>query len=506
MLAGLVSAALLSACAGLSRNTAPQPALSPTRTPSTQPSATSAARAPAQAPTAVTQATRSSETAEATATPRTRASALNSCSNTQLESVAATPNLLTSAGQIVFLTTDGNIALTDLLGRVRADVTTDAFVNENDRALRVYQYPTFSNDGTAVAFVSLNLAGTPTVVTQTVHVARATAGATLTDLYSTNDFNIPYLDWSPDSRQIAFLTINQGDGAIRVVGKDGGTVAIFDSGTPTYWHWRSDSTAMVTHLGGRARTAADDASISVIEAKGSTPGAQTKLAALPGAFQSPHYSPDGRLMLYVANSGNADELVLADASGKPICALKTVDEGAYFAWSPNGRLIGVMDTPSPLQRPAPLEIYDLSTGKGKSVHDAATTFFWSPDGEYLAVYSIVFDATLTPLAKAPGKLNSPAAQSASAALRLEIINAVTGNVIKVADTYPSREFIQYFQFFDQYSRAVTPWSPDGKHLVFSSVSPQKGTTDVAVATFNATNTGVDIKRIAAGTLAFWSPR
>jgi hypothetical protein len=153
-------------------------------------------------------------------------------------------------------------------------------------------------------------------------------------------------------------------------------------------------------------------------------------------------------------------------------------------------------------------VFDLGDGSNRDVHDRASTFFWSPDGNRLAVFSVVTDATITSLGdvKGQGKYNAPLVQQRSAALRIEIVNPTNGDRFKVADTYPSRQFLQYLQFFDQYSRAVTPWSPNGKHVVFSSMSQERGTADIAVGTLNNAQTGVSVSRIAAGTLAFWSPR
>jgi len=294
-----------------------------------------------------------------------------------------------------------------------------------------------------------------------------------------------------------------------VVSREGGEPSIFDTGIPTYWHWRPDSAGMVTHLGGRATTRGK-ANVSIITSSGATKDAQTVIADLPGAFQSPHWSPDGRYVLLVAYTGGQDELVLADAAGKPICTLQVVEYNAYFAWSPDGRAVAVLDTaPSPagILLPGELVVYDLANGDSRAVHDEASMFFWSPDGQKLAVYSLAFDAQPTPLSDGGShRLSAPAAQQRTVALRIEILDLASRRRVKVADTSPSSVFSQYFPYFDQYSRAVTPWSPDSRRLVFASFSPGDDTAHVAVATLNPTGDAVSITRIAAGVAAFWSPR
>ncbi len=505
-------ALLLGACSNpLRQESTPEPSLSPTRTPVSQQEQIARAQA---TPTAASRAiTTASTTPEADSAEPTAAAAIatryDACSKVKPAIGQIQPDLTASPEeQIVYVTTDNNIVLTDPTGRKRIPITSDAFISENRQAGRVYQFPTFSTDGRFVAFISVSAAETFNGITNTVHVAPVSGSGTITDLYSTSEWNVPYVDWSPDSRQVAFLTISPFSGAIRVVGRDGGEISIFDTGSPTYWHWRSDSAAMVTHLGGRATTKGM-ANVSVIQANGSVKGEQVIIEELPGAFQSPHWSPDGRHVLFAAHTGGQDELVMADAGGRPVCTLESVEDNAYFAWSPHGKYIAVLDTSPSSQGiliPAPLTVYDVAAGTSKVIHEEASMFFWSPDGEKLAVYSIAFDATITPLGDGRGKLSAPLAQTRSPALRIEIINVATGVKIKVADTYPSRQFIQYFPYFDQYSRAITPWSPDGRRLVFASVSPTRETADIAVATLNNAGTSVDLNRIAAGTIAFWSPK
>lgn len=505
-------ALLISACANpLRRESAPEPALSPTRTPASQQEQQTRAQATAppqpRPASETTEATDSQVTAQPIATAKPLETRYKACSAVKPSIGQITPALSASEGRIVYVTTDNNIALTDLTGRSRTIITSDAYLSDDRQAGRIYQFPTFSSDGQFLAFVSLSTTADFNGITNTVHVAPI-GGGQITDLFSTAEWNIPYVDWSPDGNHVAFLTISPRSGAIRVVNRNGGEISIFDTGSPTYWHWRSDAGAMVTHLGGRATTKGL-ANVSIIESKGGVKGQQTIIEELPGAFQSPHYSPDGRHLLYVSNTTQGDELVLADAAGKPICSLEPIEDSAYFAWSPNGKYIAVMDTaPSPqgVLVPAPITVYEPAAGTSKRVHDEAAMFFWSPEGDKLAVYSIVLDTTLTPLGRSAGKLGAPVAQTRSAALRIEIINVVSDVRIKVADTYPSRQLVQYLPYFDQYSRTITPWSPDGRRLVLTSASPQREAADIAVATLNASQTDVNLTRIAAGTVAFWSPR
>ena len=485
--------AVLTGCANpLARDVTPQPALLPTRTLAPRPQATATPPA-AATPERSRQVTR-----------------YPACDVARPDVQPVALSRPDSEGQIVFIAPDSNLILTDPSGRQRIPITNDAFINQTAGTARVYRFPTFSPDGRFLAFISRSTSRAAEAAINSVHVAPTTiAEPTIRTLYSTREWNIPYLDWSPDGELIAFLTISPTAGAIRVVSREGGEPSIFDTGIPTYWHWRPDSAGMVTHLGGRATTRGK-ANVSIITSSGTTKDAQTVIADLPGAFQSPHWSPDGRYILLVAYTGRQDELILADAAGKPICTLQIVEKNAYFAWSPDGRAVAVLDTePSSLGILVPDEliIHDLASGEHKAVHDEAMMFFWSPDGQKLAIYSLAFDARPTPLSSGGGhRLSAPAAQRQTVALRIEIADRDGRRRVKVADTSPSGVFAQYFPYFDQYSRAITPWSPDSRRLVFASLSPGDDTAHVAVATLNPTGDAVSIRRIAAGVAAFWSPR
>jgi Tol biopolymer transport system component len=436
-----------------------------------------------------------------------RATQYELCSVVKPAIASVPPALPDTAGQIAFVTTDGNIALTDITGRKRINVTNDAYLSEDRQAGMIYQFPTFSSDGQSIAFVSLSTTADFDGVTQTVHIAPTAGGSVINDLYASDEWGIPYLDFSPDGSQVAFLTINARAGAVRVVSSAGGDASVFESGSPMYWHWRNDSAAMLTHFNGRAEERGD-AAITLLNINGATQPDRTEVDALPGAFQAPQFSPDGKHMLFVVNAGGQDELVLAGADGKPICAVMPIDTNAYFAWSPDGGKVAVMDTQTPAQLPAPVFVHDFASGEDNTVQDEASAFFWSPDGKRLATYRLVSNAPQTSISNrnTGGPLNAPAQQASRVVLRIEVIDIATSESTRVADTLPSQQFGQYLQYFDQYSRAVSPWSPDGRHLVFSTLLPDNNTADIAVASFDASEAGPSLKRVAAGVVAFWSPK
>ncbi len=503
-----VAAVLLSACSGLAGGAPAAPALLPTRTLAPIRTVAPVTPDPTQPP-APTSAAPSSGADSQIATPApTRVSSMTSCSSLKLDAGAtsATTKVASAAGRIVYVTIDGNIGVSDVAGKNVIEVTSDANTDASKGAFRIYTFPTFSGDGKSLAFVSYaTISGTQTA-TQTLYVTTPEQKAKTLKLYTTSDDSIPYLDWSPDGKQIAFLTIRSGKGAMRMISKDGGKATVIEEGSSAYWHWRADSTALMTHLSGSPATSAD-AHMSIADAKGANP---KKITSLPGNFKAPQFSPNSKYLLFVARTGGDDDLVISDATGKPLCSLAVLEAGASFAWSPDGQRIAWISSSLTLQNPAPLSIFDLTTGATTQAHDEAIAFFWSPDSRHIAVYSVVTDGVPTEF-NAAGKVDeqaSIAAQAGSQMLRIEIVDAAVGGAkpIEVADTAPTSAVIDVMGFFDQYSRAVTPWSPDGKQLVYTTVSHQQSRMDLVVATLSSAADKVALSRLTDGVLAFWSPR
>ena len=498
--AGVLGLLLMSACSALPGRAPTQPPLLPTRT--LAPARTVAPVTPEATFTPRPISTSQETTLSPTNTPR--ASSMASCIDTRPLLKPTTRAPVTGPGQIAFVTLEGNIALSDAEGQNIQQMTTDANTQKGEELLRIYAFPTFSGDGKSLAFVEYTTISGTDIVTQTLMDGLAQPQAKLLDLYTTPDDNIPYLEWSPDGQSIAFLTIHTNEGELRVVSKDGGTSLMLEKGSSAYWNWRNDSSSLVAHIGGSPATDAD-AHISIVGMKLVTP---TRLTSVPGNFKAPNYSPDAQHMLYVARNGDVDDLVLADAAGKPICSVAPLEIGASFGWSPDGLRVAWIDSAHPDMASAPLYMLDLAAGIKTRLHDDAVAFFWSPDSKRLAVYSIVTDGHQTTFGVTGGKLSRPAsqAQTSSPLLRIEAVDVSSGNALLIADTLPASTLYSMLSYFDQYAHALTPWSPNGRQFVFTSASQTTDTIDLAVATLDAGGTGVSLKRIGEGVVAFWSPQ
>jgi hypothetical protein len=144
------------------------------------------------------------------------------------------------------------------------------------------------------------------------------------------------------------------------------------------------------------------------------------------------------------------------------------------------------------------------------LYSDSVAFFWSPDSNHIAIYSRVTDGTSTEFTDSGLVDQAQSGQDSGGypMLRIQILTVEGGTMpaIQVADTFPTRGQIEVLGFFDQYSRAVSPWSPDGTQLVYTSVSHITSRLDLVVATLNKNDESVNLNRVAEGVVAFWSPR
>lgn len=459
-------------------------------------------------------------------------------------------------GRIAITGEDGNIVVMDQTGENVVRITQDGQRQpaEDGRAL-VYNLPVWSPDGKSIALVELTARMTEmsstveinpeaviiqrgansavvapdgqsvqpvepgsrrverqpqTVIIQrgedggkllssAVYLASADGKRPLRELYLSEQHNVPYLDWSPDSEHIAFLAQNVQDAsyALNLIDADAGqkprTVA---EGASAAWSWSPDGKTLVTKVGGGQGEAGR---LSLVDP--STDAVTRIGAAGDGALTTPHFSPDGERLLIARSGGGQNELVLADRDGNEVKVLAEFDGAIQFAWSPTGREVAYVVQPEGAQG-GPLRVLDVASGQERTIsRKPVQVFFWSPDGERIASFSAASPTDASENFRGYNlmpELNVPM-------MLLETINPANGDARELFYFAPTNAFRRLAADFDRFSRGVNIWAPDSRKLVFTLTYGAEGATRDWVVETEASGS-INPRVLANGSLAFWSPK
>lgn len=412
------------------------------------------------------------------------------------------------SNQIVFVGNDQNIYVADATTGKTTPVTKDGGSN------RVYNLPTWAPDNRRLAFVGYDLSNGNTTA-GTLFTASPT-GDNLTAVYTTLE-NFPfYLYWSPNSKLIGFLANkDQQQLALRVARTDeANSMQEVDSGSPLYWAWSPDSARLFTHVGG-TRAQNSQARLGLLNFKSSQDS--RALAALPGEFQAPQWSQDGKI-LFSTQDGADQAIALTDAANTSVKKLISYQGRASFELSPDGKQVAYLITDSNVRLPhfGPVQVVSADGGESKPVsNDPALAFLWSPDSKKLALLMVdlannqsnfEFRAALSPLAALdPEKFSSAptynqGGQQQRIQLQWQVWDSVTGTTRLAATFIPTPNFLNVVPYFDQYANSSTFWSPDSRSLVYT-ISSTANDGSIWIADSTGANPP---RKIGDGSVAFWS--
>ena len=401
------------------------------------------------------------------------------------------------SGLIAYVGLDGNIyTVNQGGGRLRA-VTQDARLSaegEESGERQAYLFPTWSRESKTLAFVGIrgNFANPEEA---TIYAAESD-GSDLAEIYISDNYRPIYLNWAPGDEQLSFLSSGQASGLLlQSVPAAGGDAQILDVGQPFYWDWAPDGRRMLIHVG--ERTGNPRVSILTLMDEVIEEGVDVR----PGFFQAPAWSPRGdQLLVFAESEDGKRELLLMDDRGMVERSLVDVEEESLaFAWSPDGKKVAYIadTTPDSPGLLGPLTFIDLEKPEEEPLvagEDQAVAFYWSPNSKKIAY----FVPALLPAD--PGASDGSGSGGEVLVLGLFILDIASGESKRIRFFQPTPEFFNTLNFFDQYQRSATIWSPDSKNVVVAAVS---GEENKGIWVINVSGQ-LDPRPVAPGSVAFWS--
>lgn len=416
------------------------------------------------------------ERGQAEETPLPHAAATpDSSLNTPFSDGSAAP----FGNRIAVVGTDNNIFTIAPDGSDKQAVTDDASTFLN------YRYPTWSPDGSHLAYVEL--VQESEAFDSALHIVPANGGASQR---VDTEFAPFYLYWSPTGEQVAFLSNWENSMALRTVTVgDGSDAQTIHTGMPFFFSWEPTGESLFAHIGSDVLLLLD------------ADGEETDFAPTAGLFQAPHWSRDGRRLAYVREGSAAGKSVLAisDTNGDQEMTLREARGLFTFNWSPDNRRVAYSFTDEMVGLPAfgALYVEDVESGERVTVaEETVISFFWSPDGTKLAY---LVPEEHAPVPRAPEA--APLRQEGELWVRWYVWDGETSTALTLFS--PTQDFVyDYVRYFDQYAQSISLWSPDSQSLLYAGMS-ESGLSGIWTLPIAPTGTP---KRVATGVLATWSPR
>ena len=217
----------------------------------------------------------------------------------------------------------------------------------------------------------------------------------------------------------------------------------------------------------------------------------------PGTFSAPMWAPQGEQMLIAVRGtqAGASDITLAEGERRtPL--LRNQPSPVSFAFSPDGQQAAV------LNGNGALTVLDIASKEVIASRTAGIilAFFWAPDSQQLAYVSLPRDDERSVNLRPVGALEKTQSAQNRLAISISLLDPGAQSSTLLGSYQPTDDMIYYLQFFDQFSRSHSLWSPDGQYFAFGGLDAQN---HPAVILFD-THTPGDTKTIPDSTVGIWS--
>jgi TolB protein len=384
----------------------------------------------------------------------------------------------------------------------------------------VFSFPVWSPDGTHVAALGQDLKSAGVYVFAAPPAdggAVAATDAAPRVIYEDSADPAFYLYWTPDSRNVSFLTQEPSEISLRIAPADGAAEArTLRQGAPLYWEW-VDGGRLLAHVGGTA----PDSFLGELGLDPAAPPASLDPSAPPGAFRSPAVTVDGRLRAYLEASGSTQHLVLEARDGSSSHRIDVAGPTA-MSFDPTGSALAFVapepaDSSSATVPIGPLRLADPADGSTRTLLPGKVVgFFWAPDGKTIAALAVSTPGDDGVQAVAPGnaalaaygrppravvELGAAIQPAAGIVLHLAFIDVASGAARGQRDVRVTDTFIQQvLPFFDQYALSHRFWSAESRSIALPLVGVD-GKDQLVVIPAD----GSDPTSITGQVIGFWSP-
>jgi TolB protein len=362
----------------------------------------------------------------------------------------------------------------------------------------------------AIAGSSPGASAGPASASGSGSVASPGVGATPIVVYRSAASPPFYLYWTPDSQRVSFLATEPDGISLRVAPADGsapldgGPGTVIRQGSPLYFDWIA-ADRLVLHVG--------NGPAGFLGEVGPDGAAAGPTLVGTGDFRPAVSDVNGRFLAYARGADPSGQLVVSARDGSAE-HVTPVFGPAAIVFNPAGDTVASIAAVDAghggLAFPVgPLRLTDAASGSTRTLVDGSVVgFFWSPDGQTIAVLrlqagggSTVAGGPIVAAAAIASPSRAPSTTPAPDELHLLFVNVADGTIHSNRVVQLTNQFVtEFLPYFDQYALSHRLWAPDGSSFLLPLVDAS-GRSQLA----DLHPDGTPSTRTFDGEVGFWSP-